>query len=323
MSHTTTAATRDYIPGHDKGELTNPAQSASFTTDPLLTPITTSALPKPMLPDPTPSDNPELFDQSTSHPNTHYHPEKKLSKKRRAKKLGLGYVAMPHGGAHGVAGVHAGGRTFSEHEKEAHERADRRDAAIGQAGEEHDEEWETDEDDEAGEAEQSHAQHHENRITGTESGQAQPHAKRNEDVVDSQKQKNKEGEDKDDKQKGEEGGDEQDTEKADTPSLMQRATGVLSTAQQKATGVASSVMSTAQSVPVVGALLSRVGLGAAKSDDKTEDGADDKGESEDSSKGGDKQSKQSEHGQGQSHESYKTSSDMKAVNQQAKKEEEV
>ena len=304
MSHTSIAATRDYVSGHDKGDLVNPAQSASFTTDPLLEPITTSALPRPMLPDPTPSDNPEHFDKSTSHPNTHYHPEQKLSKKRRAKKLGLGYVAQPHGGAHGTGGVHTGGRTFSEHDKEAHERAERRDAAIGQHEVEHDEEWETDEDDEAGDDEQSHRQHHENRITGTEHGQSLPASKRNDDVVEQLKQKNSEGEE------GKDGGDEQDKDKSDNPSLMQRATNVLSSAQQKATGmatgVASTVMSTAQSVPVVGSLLSKVGLGAAKTDDSADDKGDEQTDDKADATADDEQS-QSQQQSGQSEKAQTTS----------------
>ena len=202
MSHTSIASTRDYISGRDRGDLTNPAQSASFTSDPLLEPVTTSAMPKPMLPDPTPSDNPELFDKSTLHPNTHYHPDVKLSKKKRAKRLGVGYVVNPHGGAHGAAGVNAGGRTFSEHDKAAHERAERRDAAIGPAPEEHEEEWETDDDDEAQQDEQSHRQHHENRITGTEKGQTLPTGKRDQDVVDKLKQKDDQGEENKDDQQG-------------------------------------------------------------------------------------------------------------------------
>lgn len=270
MSHTSIASTRDYNHGHDKGDLINPAQSASFTTDPLLTPIRTSQMPHPIMPDPTPSENPELFDKSTSHPNTHYHPEAKLSKKKRAKKLGTGYVAKPHGGAHGTGGVHAGGRTFSEHEKEAHERAERRDAAI--AGEEEEGEWETDDEDESQQEQQSQTQHHEGRITGTEQGEKKPTAKRNDDASDKGS--------KEDDSEGREGGDDkQKDDKADNPSLMQRASNVLSTAQQRASdvasGVTSSVMSTAQSVPVVGTLLSKMGLGGAKSDDKSADKSDD------------------------------------------------
>ena len=76
-----------------------------------------------------------------------------------------------------TGGMHAGGRTFSEHEKAAHERAEKRDEAIGAASEEQEEEWETDEDDEAQEEEQSHRQHHENRVTGTERGEVPPAGK--------------------------------------------------------------------------------------------------------------------------------------------------
>ena len=118
-----------------------------------------------------------------------------------------------------------------------------------------------------------------------------------------QRLKQKDG--KGDEQEGEE---EQDKDKSDNPSLMQRASNVLSSAQQKATGavsgVTSTVMSTAQSVPVIGTLLSKVGLGAAKSDDpaddKVEDDSGDKSEkSDDNSAADDNQSQQSKQGQGQ------------------------
>ena len=291
------SATRDHINGQDKGDLINPAQAASFTSDPLLAPVTTSALPKPMLPDPTPSDNPELFDKSTAHLNTHYHPEVKLSKKKRAKKLGVGYVPKQHGGPHGASGVHAGGRTFSEHEKAAHEREERRDAAIGASEEQEDDDDDEDEEDETEEEEQSHKQHHENRITGTEKGEKHPASRRNEGATAEEKN----GEDDEQDKKA---GDEQEKENGDNPTLLQRATGVLSSAQQKATGVAtgvaSTVMSTAQSVPVVGALLSKVGLGSSKTDDKAEDGEkDNAGEKEVDSTGGkqEEQLQQSEQGQ--------------------------
>ena len=306
-SHTSISSTRDYLPHRDTGDLTSPAQSASFTTDPMLSPITTSALPKPVLPDPTPSDNPELFDkvrsarrrrvysalwqphvsadlldahshlcrcyaaapcavhQSTSHPNTHYHPEAKLSKKKRAKKLGLGYVAQPHGGAHS-----SGARSFNEHEKAAHERAEARDAALGTADEEEYEEGSDEEDDIGQDEQQSAKQHHENRVTGTEQGEKRPANKH-------QQQTSGEGSKA---EEGQEGGEEQDKEASDNPSLIQRATNALSSAQQKATGVVSgvtsSVLSTAASVPVVGSLLSKVGLGGAKSDDASKDDSADK-----------------------------------------------
>ena len=252
------SATRDHLHTSDKGELVDPQQTAGFTVDPFLTPISTSSLPHPMHPDPTPSSDPELFDASTRHPNSHYDPAKKLSKKKRNKKLGLGGVEAPHPTA-----MHAGGRTFSEREQLEHERAERRDSEIGH-GEEEEEDGEEDEDDEGDETQeeqQSHAQHAENRVTGSEqSGQQKPDTKSaaaagTAGAAAGAKEGDSDKQSGGDKERQEDAGGD---DKSGGSSLLKKAGGLLSSAQETASGVLASASGT------VGGLLSKVGIGGGK-----------------------------------------------------------
>jgi len=70
------------------GELMAP--NSRIDSDPMLPNIRTSLHTTYIQPDPTPSDNPEMFDKSTGHPNSHYDHSKTLSKKKRAKMYGTG-----------------------------------------------------------------------------------------------------------------------------------------------------------------------------------------------------------------------------------------
>ena len=270
-----TSATRDHLNPADKGDLTTPAQSAGFTSDPLLTPITSSSMPHPIHPDPTPSDDPTLFDPSTHHLNSHYNPHGKLSKKKRAKKFGIG--SLPHT-THPNA-VHAGGRSFAEHDKEAHERAERRDGDLAQhAHEEHEDEEgseyedadDVDEEPAAHQEQRSHAQHHENRITGTEQerGGAAPAKPKPDVTAGHQPAGTKEEGEEGNKEGAKEGEGEGDKQAA--PSMVERASGLLASAQERASGVASGVLDTVRQAPVVGGLLGKVGLGGAKADDSAQ-----------------------------------------------------
>ena len=252
------SATRDHLNAADKGDLMNPQQSAGFIVDPALSPVHASLHTQPMHPDPTPSSDPELFDPSTRHLNDHYHPEAKLSKKKRAKKFGLGATPLP--ASHGV---HVGGDSFARHDKEAHERAERRDAAIGHGAEE-EEDDEEDEDDVTEQEHTSHAQHHENRITGTEHGGLAPAQSKTNPSLS-----------KDGGDGAKEGATGQE---AAAPSLKERAGGMLGSAKDTASGVlasaqekASGMMESVRSAPVVSSLLSKVGLGGSKADEASTD----------------------------------------------------
>ena len=276
--HHNLSAIHDHLNVADKGDLTNAQQAAGFVSDPLLTPITSSSMPHPISPDPTPSSDPSHFDASTRHPNTDYHPTVKLSKKKRAQKLGVGSVPPhPHG-------VHAGGRPFGEHDKAAHERAERRDSDLTHRakeeqegeGEEEGEEYEDAEDDDEEPADhqeqRSHAAHHENRITGTEMerGGAAPAKPKPNPTAGHQPAGTKQEGDKGEGEKGGEGEKQVGTdggEQQAAPSMKERASGLLASAQEKASGVVDSVMQ----APVVGSLLSKVGLGGAKAEDNASD----------------------------------------------------
>jgi hypothetical protein len=197
-----------------------------------------------------------MFDKSTRHPNTHYHPEAKLSKKKRAKKLGIGSIASrPHT-------QYAGGRPFTQHEKDHHERAERRDSQLGQSEEEYSE---YSEDENHTEEQTSHAQHAENRITGTEKKAAAvpPAVKPN--AMRGQKAEGVKGdEDEGEADKGE--GDK--SEKEEGASLREKATGLLSSAQAKASELASGAVDAVRGAPVVGSLLNKVGLGGGQNKSK-------------------------------------------------------
>lgn len=79
-------ATHHHINALSHGELMNPHMAVD--SDPMLPVIRTSLHTTELKPDPTPSTDPELFDKSTGHPNTHYDHSKTLSKKKRAKMYG-------------------------------------------------------------------------------------------------------------------------------------------------------------------------------------------------------------------------------------------
>lgn len=66
------------------------APNSGIQSDPMLPNIRTSLHTTYIKPDPTPSTDPELFDKSTGHQNTHYDHSKQLSKKKKAKLYGTG-----------------------------------------------------------------------------------------------------------------------------------------------------------------------------------------------------------------------------------------
>jgi hypothetical protein len=270
------SATRDYVHESDKGGLIDPVQSAGFVSDPVLSPIKASSQSHSGLASAS-TEDPSAFDASTHHPNTHYHPEKKLKKKKRAKKLGVG--ADSH--VTQLSGVNVGGRSFAEHEKEAHERAERRDAELAhraheeeegeeEEGEEGEEEGDEEEDVPEDQAKASHASHHENRVTGTEQERgaqapAQPKPKPSSSSTSST-----------DKTSGAPSGDKHDSTEA-APSMKERASGLLASAQEKASGM----METVKQAPVVSSLLNKVGLGGGnKAEEGTEANAQAKKEEE-------------------------------------------
>jgi len=141
----------DRLHAANHGELSSQQQSAGFVSDPFLTPVTHNT--HPVSPDPSPSTDPALFDPSTSHPNNHYHPEKKLGKKKKAKKLGVGGGKdSTHSHPHTNNPVNTHNQSFTEHEKNAEERL-RKEQEKREKQQEEEEEEEEEEEGEEGEAE--------------------------------------------------------------------------------------------------------------------------------------------------------------------------
>jgi len=270
-----TQLNQDRIHTADRGSLSDPKQSAGFISDPMLTPYSSSSAPHPILPDPSPSDNPEHFDPSTRHPNTDYHPDKKLSKKKRAKKLGV-VSAADHVNHHAPAS-YVGHDTFSSHEKQALERQHKREEVLA-AREQHEaeegSEEDMDEDDEEGDYEheghtksdaelrQSKQQPHSERVTGKEGDKGKG--------TTSTATSNKSSSEKSDANAKNAGNKEKeqghDKGAEANPSLLARASGA-------ASGLASKVMHTG----VVSSLMSKVGLAGGKTE---QEHATDKGKTE-------------------------------------------
>jgi len=279
-----TQLNQDRIHTADRGTLSDPKQSAGFISDPMLRPVSSSSAPHPILPDPSPSDNPEHFDPSTRHPNTDYHPDKKLSKKKRAKKLGV-VSAADHANHqhHPVPSSYIGNDTFSSHEKQALERQHKRDevlAARQQHESEEGSEEDMDEDDEEGDYEheggtrsdaelrQSKQQHHSEQVTGKEgdkgkgtsvSGSRSSAATTNKSISEKSDANAKNTSNKE-KEQGHDKGAEAH------PSLLTRAS-------DAASGLASKVMHTG----VVSSLMNKVGLAGGKTE---QEHATDKGKTE-------------------------------------------
>jgi len=237
ISHTPLASTRDYMTASSKGDLVDPANK-TFESDPMLLPIKTSQLPHKILPDPSPSTDPELFDKSTSHPNTHYHHEKQLSKKKRAKKYGTGPAVAMKGGNRAVNVL-----SDNQHSREKIDHDKRRDLTFEErdlmAHKEHPKEGEDEEEGEGGEEDesededeltQSAQQHSSNRLVGHEHEKGQgvhdKHPVHVEHAFEAEKKP---------KHKEEKATVDEAMEKGATPSLLARATNLASSLTSKVT----------------------------------------------------------------------------------------
>jgi len=223
--------------GANKGDLIDPANK-SFDSDPMLPHIKTSQLPHKILPDPSPSTDPELFDQSTSHPNNNYHHEKQLSKKKRAKKFGTGPAPAVKAGnrAGNVLSDKQHSRDKVDHEKRRDLTFEERDLMANKEhpkeGENEEEEGEEEDEESADEEEltQSAQQDSSKRLVGHEHEKSQGvHDKHPVHVAHAFQPERKPS------NKVEKETINEAMEKGATPSLLERATNLASSLTNKMT----------------------------------------------------------------------------------------